>query len=84
MHTEDERERDTRYASTLLAARQAANLTQRELASLLKCQTTWVSQLEQGHRRPSLPAAEAIARACGCEFVIGPEGMTFRSLDTES
>ena len=65
----------SRYGGELAKARHAAGLTQRKLAERLNCTVLWVSALENDHRRPNMPVLEAIAKACGCTFVIDGRGM---------
>ncbi len=54
----------------LIAMRQRAGLTQRDLASRLGLRHTWVGKSEQGERRVDLLELFAWCRACGEDAVV--------------
>lgn len=64
-----------KYGSTLRKARNAAGLTQSELAQCLGCTTTWISQLETDYRPVNMKNGIAIAKACGCTFLMDSRGL---------
>jgi transcriptional regulator with XRE-family HTH domain len=49
----------------LRAAREAAGLTQEQLASRARCTQPTISALERGHYEPSLPVLRRLAQALG-------------------
>jgi len=63
-----ERERLQPFGTEVRAMRKAAGLTQEQLGKLAGIGTTHISRLEQGRRRPSVDAIQALAR------IIAPEG----------
>jgi transcriptional regulator with XRE-family HTH domain len=63
-----ERERLRPFGTEVRAMRKAAGLTQERLGKLAGIGTTHISRLEQGRRRPSVDAIQAVAR------IIAPEG----------
>lgn len=65
---EAERERLQPFGTDVRAMRKAAGLTQEQLGKLAGIGTTHISRLEQGRRRPSVDAIQALAR------IIAPEG----------
>lgn len=56
--------RERQYlAATVVRARSAANLSQRELAKLSGLTQKWVSEIELGRANPALDTLAALARA---------------------
>ena len=52
-----------KFQGNLLAARQAAKLTQEELAKKSDLSTSYISMLERGQRSPPLDTLEQLAKA---------------------
>lgn len=53
--------------AALVAARQAAQLTQTQLAERLRCHQSMIARVESGERRIDTVELIAICRAIGCE-----------------
>lgn len=68
--SDEERARLQPFGTSVRTMRKDARLTQEQLGKLAGIGTTHISRLEQGRRRPSVDAIQALAR------VLAPEGTT--------
>ena len=64
------------FGENLKRARQAAGLSQDELAARSGLHRTYVSSVERGHRNVSLENIFALAKAVGCDprDLLAPQG----------
>src|SRR5882762_6483859 len=76
------------YAKAIRIARALADVPQRELAKRISIDSSLVSMLESGKRRPSLKTLEKIASALGIPFhllaLLGTEPNDSKTLDSKA
>ncbi|MGY3717144.1 helix-turn-helix transcriptional regulator [Sutcliffiella cohnii] len=53
---------------TLIKARKAKDLTQEQLANILKCKKTTVSNWENGYSKPTLDVAYKVSEVLGVDI----------------